>query len=190
MDPQLGPYATPRTWDKLQKVVNFLGGENATIDDITPHAISCVGNEAAIAFRSWFEQRIEIRPEDIVENLQKIKKELKGLRFDGRYEIVDSLVDYVLGKPEEHYLDKPNDTADIKKAKDNRGNNIREFLYSALEPDKKDQLIGRDQAVGIMKKLKSSNRADVMTVLKKDTTKFLELISKKMSDEDKGELKP
>jgi len=101
---QLGPYPCPRTWEMLTKIINLIGGNTKeNYNKIFAYAASLVGSSAAVALRTWSEDRQVIEPELVLEDISKYKAillELKKSKRDMLYQIAESVIE-LAGKKKE-----------------------------------------------------------------------------------------
>jgi hypothetical protein len=138
MEPRLDTYANPRTWEFLQKIIERLGGipNPATpelLDTVFQFATATVGPEAASAFRSWLGERAVLKPEEVLKDLEKYVDQIKKLKRDQIYQLIDAIGDIVISK---------------QKLEANEKKNLIRLLT---------EFVGRDQGVAMAKKIAKEN---------------------------------
>lgn len=176
--PKAGAYNTPRTWKMFQDVIDLQGGvKNMDDKDLRSVAISCLGSEAATAFMTWIETKSSVTADDIINNLDKVKAEVKKMRYDASRGQLADVVSFITKQDEFYLLDKQGDDAATLKIKKARRENVTSYVFDILTKS------FRDLGVAVLQKFKAAKRTDVMTILKKENPKmFTELISAKVAE--------
>jgi hypothetical protein len=185
-------FPTPRSWDMLQRVIDANGGEGVlSIADLSAHATSLVGSEASTALISFLSLRVKISGEDIVENLSRVKSKLVNALKEGKngYATMEAAVinlkTYLKDTDPGDFINPvSSDSAAKTKDKENRRNNLLEFIYDIVANDKFGK---REMAKGIFedffsmtskdKNGKEIPRTDLSSLMKTRTAEYRKIIA-------------
>lgn len=196
-------FPTPRTLDMLQRVIDMNGGDTMPLADMSAHATSLVGSEAATSLISFISLRVKISGEDICENLSKVKGKLIAALKEGKNGYATMEAAIVNFKTHAKQTDPltfivacSTDTETEKRKKDNRRNNILEFIYEIIGNDKFGK---REMAKGIFEDFfnmtykgsdgKNVPRNDFSSLVKTKTTEYRKIIASRPEDSIKPDVK-
>jgi len=162
-EPSLGPWGSPRIWDKLQQVICRIGGSGKqNLDNIFQFAVSAAGNTSAIALRKWLEEQKSLRPEDVLRDLPRYEAEIRKYgeeKRDELYQLCEGIADLVVQKKE--------------KVNDVEYKNLCKLICDILD---------RDHAIAISRKL-AYEKAPVIDKLCKEK-KFGAIIAEVLKEKD------
>ncbi|OHD84840.1 MAG: hypothetical protein A3J39_01995 [Sulfuricurvum sp. RIFCSPHIGHO2_12_FULL_44_8] len=96
-DPVLEPYPTPRTWERVAWVTQQVQSR----DQIYMLTTGLVGVTAAIAYKKFLKEGMEIEPEQVLENWKEYEDRVRALpetRRDSFYQLLDNILDVAMQK--------------------------------------------------------------------------------------------